>query len=72
MDPVIPSWDASALYAQATLEGPESGFAFMKLRQAKRGRTVPDAVVIRDTEGERRLRGRGESWLAGAMAKSVV
>lgn len=72
LESVIPSWDASALYAQATLEGPESGFAFMKLRQAKRGRTVPVSIVIRDTEGERRLRGRGESWLAGAMAKSVV
>ena len=38
----------------------------MRLRQAKRGRTVPEAVVIRDTEGEKKLRRRGESWLAGA------
>lgn len=66
LDPVIPSWDASALYDKAVLEGPESGFAFMKLRQAKRGRTIPDSVVIRDTEAEHRLRRRGESWLAGA------
>jgi hypothetical protein len=38
----------------------------MKLRQAKRGRTVPQTVVVRDTEAERKLRLRGESWLAGA------
>ena len=38
----------------------------MKLRQAKRGRTVPEGVVIRDTEGERKLRQRGKDWLAGA------
>ena len=48
------------LGAQAVLEGPESGFAFMKLRQSKRGRTIPESVVIRDTEGERNLRRRGE------------
>jgi hypothetical protein len=68
MDPVVPSWDASGLYAQAVLQGPESGFAFMKLRQAKKGRTIPDSVVIRDTEAERKLRRRGASWLAGATA----
>jgi hypothetical protein len=54
--------------AQAVLEGAESGFAFMKLRQSKRGRTIPESVVIRDTEGERNLRRRGASWLAGAAA----
>jgi hypothetical protein len=66
LDPVVPASDASPLHAQAALEGPESGFAFMRLRQSKRGRTVPQSVVIRDTAGERRLRRRGEDWLAGA------
>jgi hypothetical protein len=66
LDPVVPSWDASALYAPAVLQGPESGFAFMQLRQARRGRTVPESIVIRDTEGERKLRRRGEGWLAGS------
>ena len=65
LDPVVPAGDAASVEAQAALEGPESGFAFMKLRQSKRGRTVPESVVIRDTKGERNLRGRGESWLAG-------
>ena len=65
LDPVIPAWDASNVYSQAVLEGPDSGFAFMKLRQAKRGRSVPESVVIRDSEGERALRRRGGDWLAG-------
>ena len=65
VDPVVPSWDCSALYAQAELQGPESGFAFMKLRQAKKGRTVPGTIVIRDSEGEKKLRQRGANWLAG-------
>jgi SnoaL-like domain len=65
LDPVVRSWDASSVYAPVVLEGPESAFAFMRLRQAKRGRTVPDAVVIRDSEGERKLRQRGKDWLAG-------
>ena len=66
LDPVVPAPNASSVHAQAVLEGPESGFAFMRLRQSKRGRTVPQSVVIRDTAGERRLRRRGEDWLAGA------
>jgi SnoaL-like protein len=66
LDPVVPSWDASSAYAPVNLEGPDSGFAFMKLRQAKRGRTIPDTVVMRDSEAERTLRRRGRDWLAGA------
>jgi hypothetical protein len=65
LDPVVRSWDASSVYAPVVLEGPESAFGFMKLRQAKHGRTVPDAVVFRDTGGERKLRQRGKDWLAG-------
>jgi hypothetical protein len=63
---VVPAWDASNVYAQAVLEGPQSGFAFMKLRQSKRGRTIPESIVLRDTEAERDLRRRGRDWLAGA------
>jgi hypothetical protein len=67
LDPVVPARDAASLGAQAVLAGPESGFAFMQLRQSKRGRTIPESVVIRDTDGERDLRRRGEAWLAGAV-----
>jgi hypothetical protein len=66
LDPVAPVGEAVCVQAQAVLEGAESGFAFMKLRQSKRRRTIPESVVIRDTEGERNLRRRGASWLAGA------
>jgi hypothetical protein len=72
LDPVVPVADASALYAQAVLEGPDSGFAFMKLRQGKRGRTVPPSVVVRDTEGERKLRRRGADWLAGRPVPPIL
>jgi hypothetical protein len=66
LDPVVPARERAFPGAQAVLEEPESGFAFMKLRQSKRGRTIPESIVIRDTEGERNLRRRGEIWLAGA------
>jgi hypothetical protein len=72
LDAVDPATDASALYAQAALEGADSGFAFMKLRQGKRGRTVPESVVIRDTEGEQKLRRRGDDWLAGRPLPPIV
>lgn len=68
LDPVLPGRDAASVAARAALEGPQSGFAFMRLRQAKRGRTVPDEVAIGGTDGERELRRRGEAWLAGAVA----
>jgi hypothetical protein len=72
LDAVDPATDASALYAQAVLDGADSGFAFMKLRQGKRGRTVPESVVIRDTEGERKLRRRGDDWLVGRPLPPIV
>ena len=66
VDPVKPSQAAADLYAKAVLKGPESGFAFMKVRQAMKGRSVPDGIVIAGTEGEASLRRRGGAWLAGA------
>ena len=67
LDPVVPAWDASGVYAQVVLEGADTGFAFMKLRQAKRGRTIPETVVVCDTEAEHALRQRGQNWLAGKV-----
>lgn len=66
VDPVLPSGGNAAFYKQAVFKGAESGFAFMKLRQAIKGRTVPDTLVIAGTEGEKQLRARGAGWLAGA------
>jgi hypothetical protein len=66
VDPVVPSWDCSALYSQVKLQGSQSAFAFMKLRQEKKGRIVPKTIVIRDSEAEKALRQWGARWLAGA------
>lgn len=63
LDPVISVSNGGSLYAHE-LEGPESGFAFMRLRQAKKDRTVPPTIVIRDTEGEQELRREGQGWLS--------
>jgi hypothetical protein len=65
VDPVVPSAEPAPFYAQAAFRGPEAGFAFMKLRQAMKGRTVPASLVIAGTNAEAQLRQRGASWLAG-------
>ena len=66
VDPVVPSADPAPFYAQAAFKGADAGFAFMKLRQAMKGRTVPASLVIAGTEAEAKLRQRGAGWLAGA------
>jgi len=66
VDPVVPAADPAPFYAQAVFKGADSGFAFMKLRQAMKGRTVPASIVIAGTDAEAKLRQRGARWLAGA------
>ena len=66
VDPVVPSAVPAPFYAQAAFKGADSGFAFMKLRQAMKGRTVPASLVIAGTEAEAKLRQRGANWLASA------
>jgi hypothetical protein len=68
VDPVVPAAAPAPFYAQAAFTGVDAGFAFMKLRQAMKGRTVPGNLVIAGTEAEAKLRQRGASWLAGAKA----
>jgi len=48
------------------VEGEESRFAFMRFRQIKKGRNVPDGMIMGDSEGERRLKLEGDAWLAGS------
>lgn len=64
VDPVVPGGGAAPFYADADLAGPGSGFAFMKVRQALKGRTVPDGIVIGGSADEAALRRRGQQWLA--------
>lgn len=64
LDPVVPGAVPASFYEAIPLTGAESGFAFMRFRQTKRGRNVPP-VVIGGSEDEARLRAEGDRWLAG-------
>jgi hypothetical protein len=68
IDPVVPTSQQAPLYAQAEFKGAESAFAFMKLRQTLKGRTVPASLVIAGTKAEAELRRRGAAWLSGGKA----
>jgi hypothetical protein len=67
VDPVVPQAAPAPFYAQASFKGTDAGFAFMKIRQAMKGRTVPGDLVIAGTDAERTLRTRGAAWVAGAQ-----
>lgn len=61
-DPVVPGSVPASFFKELPLSGMESGFAFMRLRFAKRKRQgVP--VVIAGSPEERALRAEGERWL---------
>ena len=68
VDPVLPSGAPAPFFKEARFEGPDSGFAFMRLRSALKGRSVPDNVVIAGTAAEAALRRQGADWLAGGKA----
>ena len=66
IDPVVPSWDASGLYAQAELQGAAERFC---LHEAQTGEKRPHrARHDRDPRQRRRKDAapRGARWLAGA------
>lgn len=65
LDPVFPAAPPPSFYQSLSLEGENSSFAFMRLRQEKKGRTVPHGLVMGGSEGERQLKREGENWLAG-------
>jgi hypothetical protein len=65
LTPVIPGSVPPSFFDQVKLEGPESGFAFMRFRQGKKGRPVPPYIVHGGSDDERKLRAKGERWLAG-------
>ena len=64
VDPVIPQAQPAAFFDDAVFKGTDAGFAFMKLRQGLKGRTVPEGLVIAGTPAEAELRKRGSDWLA--------
>jgi len=64
LDPVVPGSVPASFYDAVPVAGPESGFAFMRFRQTRKGRTVPPGIVLGGSAGERKLRAEGEQWLA--------
>ena len=54
-----------AFYDHIALSGSEAGFAYMRFRQIKKGRTVPTGIVIARSPAEDALRREGRAWLAG-------
>jgi len=65
LEPVIPGSVPASFYDQVKLEGPDNGFAFMRFRQIKKGRTIPK-VPLAGTPEEAALRAEAKRWLAGA------
>lgn len=65
LTPVIPGSVPLSFFDGVKIEGPEAGFAFMRFRQAKKGRKVPPYIVHGRTAEEAKLRAEGERWLAG-------
>ena len=64
LEPVIPGSVPASFYDQVDLTGSESGFAFMKFRQTKKGRTIPNVPLAGSAE-EMELRAAAKAWLAG-------
>ena len=65
LDPVVPGAVPASYFAQVPVRGPNSGIAFMRFRQTKKGRIVPPDIVLGGTDGERRLKQETEAWLQG-------
>jgi hypothetical protein len=64
LEPVIPGSVPASFYDQVKLEGPGNGFAFMRFRQIKKGRTIPN-VPLAGTPEEAALRAQAQRWLMG-------
>lgn len=64
LDPVIPGSVPASFFDQVEVSGPENGFAFMRFRQTKKGRTIPQVPLAGSAE-EAALRAEARRWLAG-------
>jgi len=65
LDPVVPGSVPASYFEQMPVRGADSGVAFMRFRQTRRGRTVPPNIVLGGSDGERRLKQDAEAWLEG-------
>ena len=66
LDPVVPGAAPDSFFAGLDLSGPDNGCAFMRLRQKKKGRTVPQGLIMGGSAAEHALKREGEAWLAAA------
>ena len=66
LDPVLPGTIPADFYNDLVFEGPANACAFMKLRQRKKGRVVPEGLIMGDSPEEKKLRAEGSDWLAAA------
>ena len=63
LDPVVPGSVPASFYDQIDLTGVESGFAFMRLRQTKKGRAIPAGLPLVGSAEEAALKRDGRAWL---------
>jgi hypothetical protein len=66
LEPVIPGSVPASFYDQVDLSGPDSGFAFMRFRQTKKGRTIPAGLPLAGSPEEAKLRDAARRWLESA------
>ena len=64
LDPVLPGRYRPDFYKELDFKGDANACAFMRLRQTKKGRTVPEGLIMGDSEGENQLKRDSEAWLA--------
>jgi hypothetical protein len=64
LDPVLPKPVPESFFDGLEIKGEESSCAFMRLRQKKKGRTVPAGLIMGGSAAERQLRTEEAAWLA--------
>jgi hypothetical protein len=65
LEPVLPGPIPPGFYDDLALAGPASSSAVIRLRQKKKGTTVPAGLIMGGSEDEQRLKREGAAWLAG-------
>jgi hypothetical protein len=66
LDPVLPGAVPASFYDILEVSGEDSSCAFMRLRQKKKGRTVPSGLIMGGSAAEHALKQKGAEWLRAA------
>ena len=72
MAPVIPGSAPPGFFDPVKFDGPDNSVAFMRLRQAKLGRTMPPGLVIGGSKAEAELKESGREWLAEGAGRRAA